>query len=395
MNNTELQVITTNIKGQLKSKLIAPLIISGSPGIGKSSSIRAIASELDMNIVEFSCPVLTIEFLSGLPNETTLAGYIKSLIIRTTDKVIGTTWSMPEMLTSVWTAAETKPTILLLDDFHGTSPHLLSYFYQLLLDRKLGNYRLPDNVVILGTMNDSDLAGFNGISSAIRNRLGILAMKFNFDHWFTQNGGNQLHYLVASFLKAKPHYCQEDESTSIQGYATPRAWTAIAAELAHHTSQFVHANAGLLAGTQVSADAAKAFHSHVLYVEAVNFTKLVANRTIVDLSTKDPLDSIIYSYITNFITTVDDGLYLFDLINANMNNSASSFIGFTMGELYIKFQHDKDMSDGIRFVIDRVIGLPMDPKKYSSTSKQKLEKAFATPVERREEIMGLAGNFIM
>jgi len=254
MNNTELQVITTNIKGQLKSKLIAPLIISGSPGIGKSSSIRAIASELDMNIVEFSCPVLTIEFLSGLPNETTLAGYIKSLIIRTTDKVIGTTWSMPEMLTSVWTAAETKPTILLLDDFHGTSPHLLSYFYQLLLDRKLGNYRLPDNVVILGTMNDSDLAGFNGISSAIRNRLGILAMKFNFEHWFTQNGGNQLHYLVASFLKAKPHYCQEDESTGIQGYATPRAWTAIAAELSHHTAEFIHTNAGLLAGTQVRTD---------------------------------------------------------------------------------------------------------------------------------------------
>ena len=156
MTSTELTLIKNNIKGQLADKLIAPTIIAGTPGTGKSSSLRALAAELDMNIVEFSCPTLTIEFLSGLPNETTLTGFIKSVIIRITDKIIGTTWSMPEMLTSVWAAAETKPTILLLDDFHGMAPHLQSYFYQLLLDRRLGNYKLPDNVAILGTMNDSE-----------------------------------------------------------------------------------------------------------------------------------------------------------------------------------------------------------------------------------------------
>ena len=60
MTNNELTLITNNIKGQLSSKAVAPLIIAGTPGIGKSSSLRALAAELDMNIVEFSCPTLTI-----------------------------------------------------------------------------------------------------------------------------------------------------------------------------------------------------------------------------------------------------------------------------------------------------------------------------------------------
>lgn len=394
MNNNQLTIIQNNVKGQLSNKFVAPLIIAGSPGIGKSSALRGVATELDMNIVEFSCPTLTIEFLSGLPNETTLTGFFKSLIVRVTDKVIGTTWSMPEMLTSVWKAAEEKPTILLLDDFHGMAPHLQSYFYQLLLDRKLGNYRLPDNVAILGTMNDSDLAGFNGISSAIRNRLSILKLEFNFEYWFN-NFGNRLHYLVASFLKAKPHYCQEPETTTIEGYATARAWTAIAAELQYHNPEFINSNAKALAGSQVSAEAATAFQAHANYVSALNFEKTVSNRQLVDLSTKDPLDSIIYAYITNFINTIDDGMYLLDLMETNSKEAASAFIGFVIGELYIKYTHQDQLSDGLKYVIDRLLGTKPNPDTYPNVSKEKLAKAFAKSVPSISIFQDRASEFLL
>jgi len=392
MNINEITIVKQNIIGQLSNKLVSPMCVAGSPGTAKSTTIALIAAELGMNLVTCSGPVLSHESLSGLPDTVDASQYQANSIDGSVPQA--TQWSIPEIMAQALSAAVTKPTVLLIDDFHMVSPHLQAYFYSLLLERRLGNYRLSDNIVVILTMNNSESAGFQGINSAVRNRLSILDVSFNFDHWFT-NFGNQLHYFVASFLKAKPHYCQEAETTGIEGYATARAWTSIAAELAHHTPEFIKSNAGLLAGTQVSTDAAKAFHSHVLYIEAVNFTKLVANRTIVDLSTKDPLDSIIYAYITNFITTVDDGLYLFDLINANMQNNASAFVGFTFGELYIKFKHNADMSDGIRFVIDRVIGIPMDHTKYSNTSKQKLEKAFATPVEGLLNMMHKAGEFIL
>lgn len=65
MNQNELTIIRTNIKGQLADKQIAPLAISGSPGMGKSTAVATLANELDMNLVEYSAPTLTIEFLSG------------------------------------------------------------------------------------------------------------------------------------------------------------------------------------------------------------------------------------------------------------------------------------------------------------------------------------------
>ena len=366
MNNTEITIIKHNIQNQLTNKQISPLFLAGSPGTGKSTAIRQIAAELDFNLIEYSCPTISVEQITGLPNEYSTPSFNQAAITPTDIDVVSTVWTIPEILAKVWTASKTKPTILLLDDFHEIAPHLQTYFYSLLLDHRIGNYRLPDNAVIVGTMNGSEAAGFKGIGSAVRNRMSILKIEFDFDYW-VKSFGNRLHYLVASFLKAKPHYTSEPETTTIQGYATARAWTAIAAELDNHTPEFIQSNSGRIAGMQVSPEAAKAFQTHVMYVANIDFTNLVKTKTVVDLSTKDPLDTIIYSYITNFINTPEDGKYLFELMEANNNKASSQFIGFVLGELYIKFTHetqDKPISDGIRYVIDTLLDQPINPNNY-------------------------------
>lgn len=394
MNQNELTIIRTNIKGQLADKQIAPLAISGSPGMGKSTAVATLANELDMNLVEYSAPTLTIEFLSGLPNETTLTGFFKSQIVQLTDKLFGTAWSMPELITSVWNAAEVKPTILLIDDFHGMAPHLQSYFYQLLLGRRLGNYKLPENVAIILTMNNSESAGFNGINSAIRNRLSILPIEFNFDFWL-DTYGHKLHYLVASFLRSKPHFCTEDETTGIVGYASARAWTAIAKEISLYPEEFLLKYSSKIAGMQVSSAAAQAFQTHVNYVAAIDFTQIVAKHKLADLSTKDPLDAIIYSYIPNFIHTLEDGIYLLDFMEHNKDES--TFIGFVYGELYNKFTQamkKENLSIGITFVIDKLLHQPMDFKKYPSIAKEKLEQAFEYQLKSGTHFNSLAKEYL-
>ena len=394
MNNTELQIIKQNIQSQLTNKQVAPLIIAGSPGSAKSTSVRLLAQELDINIVEYSLPTISVERMSGLPQEVATPKYNKAAVLDY-GNVISTIWTIPEMIADVWNAAESKPTVLLLDDFHGMAPHMQTYFYSLLLDRRLGNYKLPENCAIIGTMNNSDSAGFHGIGSAIRNRLSILEVQFDFEHWF-KSYGNRLHYLVASFLKAKPHYCTEDETTTIQGYATARAWTAIAAELAPHTPEFVQSHAGRIAGMQVSPEAAKAFQTHVMYVASIDFTNLVKSKTIVDLSTKDPLDTIIYSYVTNFIQTPEDGLYLFELMSANKSEATSGFIGFVMGELYIKYQHqtvDRPISDGIRFIINKIMSKPINSDEYDNPKA--LSKVVDKPIKDIQLFLKYAHEFLM
>lgn len=392
MNANERLIITQNIKAQLQGAGVAPICISGEPGTAKSTTVGLIAKELGMNLVTESGPCLTHELLSGLPDTVDAEQYQANSIDGTVPQA--TQWSIPEMVAKAIRSAKDKPTILLIDDFHMVSPHLQAYFYGLLLERRLGNYKLSDNVAIVLTMNDSDKAGFNGINSAVRNRLAILRVKFNFEYWFKAYG-NRLHYLVASFLSTKSNYCMEDETTDIVGYATARAWTAIANELKFHEKSFILTQGEVIAGMQVSNEAARAFGQHINYIDRLDFEQTVKNRVLVDLSTKDPIDSILYAYITNFIHTVDDGLYLFDLMNANINQS--SFIGFILGELYVKYTNKDEapMSEGLTFVIDKLLSTPKNESKYPNTSKDKLDKAFSTQIQNINSLMERAAEYLL
>lgn len=392
MNANERLIITQNIKAQLQGAGVAPICISGEPGTAKSTTVGLIAKELGMNLVTESGPCLTHELLSGLPDTVDAEQYQANSIDGTIPQA--TQWSIPEMVAKAIRSAKYKPTILLIDDFHMVSPHLQAYFYGLLLERRLGNYKLSDNVAIVLTMNDSDKAGFNGINSAVRNRLAILRVKFNFEYWFKAYG-NRLNYLVASFLSTKSNYCMEDETTDIVGYATARAWTAIANELKFHEKGFILTQGEVIAGMQVSNEAARAFGQHINYIDRLDFEQTVKNRVLVDLSTKDPIDSILYAYITNFIRTVDDGLYLFDLMNANINQS--SFIGFILGELYVKYTNKDEapMSEGLTFVIDKLLSTPKNESKYPNTSKDKLDKAFGTQIQNINSLMERAAEYLL
>jgi hypothetical protein len=147
---------------------------------------------------------------------------------------------------------------------------------------------------------------------------------------------------------------------------------------------------------QVSPEAAKALQTHVMYVASIDFTNLVKSKTIVDLSTKDPLDTIIYSYVTNFIQTPEDGLYLFDLMSANKSEATSGFIGFVMGELYIKYQHqtvDKPISDGIRFILNKAIGKPINSDEYDNPKA--LSKVVDKPIKDIQLFLKYAHEFLM
>ena len=47
MNNIEMQILRNNIKGRLTNKLVAPLFLAGTPGTGKSTSVKLVEKNLD------------------------------------------------------------------------------------------------------------------------------------------------------------------------------------------------------------------------------------------------------------------------------------------------------------------------------------------------------------
>lgn len=354
MNNNQIQIIKSNITSQLAGKPVSPLFLEGKPGIAKSTTIELLAKELDMNLLIVSAPTLSVEVLSGLPNEYAEPALDKYTIDHST--AIATKWSIPEVIADANKLSESKPTILLLDDFHMIQSHLQSYFFRLLLQKSIGNYKLADNVVIIGTMNDSTEAGSKGINSAVRNRMAILKVDFNFDYWF--NGyGKSLNYFAASFLKAKPQHISSDESTESQ-YSTARSWTSLAFELDGHTPEFIVNNSMTLASMYVTQASAQAFATHVNYVSAIDFQSIMDNEVMLDLATREPQDAIICSYIARFVKSEADGLHLLNMLDHNINSR--SFVGFTLAELYDYYKKPETQTEGINLAIKLLLKQPVD-----------------------------------
>jgi len=304
-----------------------------------------------------------------------------------------TQWSVPEIVQSANTLAsepDSNGSIILLDDLHRMPMAVLPYMYELLLERKVGQYKLHSKVAIVATMNDSDDAGFSGMDSPIRNRLAILEVDFSFDEWFKQHGINYHHY-VSSFLKNNPSFVQEDESTGIEGFGTPRAYEFLSETLHSLELPFISEHIQTLAKQYISVEASQALAKHVKYIEAINFENIVKSRTLTDTNKLEPLDVLLYSYITHYIHTPEDGAYLMDLLDHNINSSI--FIGFSIGNLYnIYLQHEagKPTSEGLLYVVAKLLQKPLSDYDLKVSTKLK-EKEFVNS----DKLLSAAHDYIL
>ena len=396
MNNTVIKILETNIKGQLNGADIGGgICIAGSPGIGKTQTMYAIAKKLNMGIIQASIPEISTEELSGIPSFME-ATHMDKYSTTGTINSEATKWSVPQLIeTANRLANENDGCILFIDDLHRVNMAVAPYLYGLLGERKLGSFRLDPKVAIMGAMNDSDEAGFSGIDSPIKDRLGILPVPFDFDHWFN-NFGRNLHFYVSSFLKVHPTYAQEDESTMIEQFATPRSWTHLANEFELYDLDFIQQNTAFLAKQKISKAASNELAKHVAYVEAIDFSDKVKNREMTDISDVKPIDQILYAYIINYIDTIADGKYVCELIDKNIG--VSNFIGFVVGEVYNKYLQQKDgkrVNPGLIMLIEKILGLPYAEASYSKPlTKKELETYEDTILVNRTKLLSIAAEFI-
>lgn len=396
MNNTITKILETNISGQLNGADIGGgICIAGSPGIGKTQTMYAIAKKLNMGIIQASIPEISTEELSGIPSFMEAKHMDKYSTTNTTDSE-ATKWSVPQLIeTANRLASENEGCILFIDDLHRVNMAVAPYLYGLLGERKLGSFRLDPKVAIMGAMNDSDEAGFSGIDSPIKDRLGILPVPFDFDHWFG-NFGRNLHFYISSFLKVHPTYAQEDESTMIEQFATPRSWTHLANEFELYDREFIQENTAFLAKQKISKAAANELAKHVAYVEAIDFSDKVKNRSMIDISNEKPIDQILYAYIINYIDTIADGKYVCELIDKNIE--VSNFIGFVVGEIYNKYLQHKDgkkVNPGLIMVIEKILGMSYSESMYPKPlTKKEMEVYENTTLQNRTKLLSTAAEFI-
>lgn len=397
MNKIITKILETNILGQLAGADIGGgICIAGSPGIGKTQTMYKIGRDLNMHVLQVSIPEISTENLSGIPDFME-AAHMDPYSTTGTTNSLATKWSVPQIVETanrLATQEGSNGCILFIDDLHRVNMAVAPYLYGLLGERKLGSFRLDAKVAIMGAMNDSDEAGFSGIDSPIKDRIGMLPVPFDFDYWYA-NYAKKLHFYIASFLKAHPAYAQEDESTMIEQFATPRSWTHLANEFELYDLDFLQANAALLAKQKVSKAASLELSKHITYIEAIDFTKKIKDKNSIDINALRPIDQILYAYIVNYVDTIQDAEFVMKLIDENI--ASANFIGFIVGELHTKFvqaSEGKPLSNGLRLMTNALLELDFDKDDYNNISDKDAKLAATVTYKEADKLFSLASEFM-
>ena len=168
---------------------IVPLMV-GQPGLGKTSVARQIARKLGYDgTVVITPTIYTVFDLRGLP---TAQGSLEGKDLRT-----------------VFAAGGVLPTegkyIVLIDELADCPIHEQSGFYQLFLERRVGDYVLPEGCDVIGATNDETHgACANPISAAIKTRVAVVRVKPCPEQTVKYAVENGWHPRVIAFIKAQP-----------------------------------------------------------------------------------------------------------------------------------------------------------------------------------------------
>ena len=216
----ELVSRTVGPKGAKKSlrkafKNQRPIFIWGPPGIGKSDIIKQLGSELDAHVIDVRLSLWEPTDIKGIP-------YFDS----NTSKMV---WAPPSELPDAELAKKHKTIILFMDEMNSAAPSVQAAAYQLILNRRVGTYTLPDNVVMVAAGNrETDKGVTFRMPAPLANRFVHLEMTVDWDDYFEWAVENKIHQDVVGYLTfAKKDLYDFDPKSSSRAFATPRSWSFV------------------------------------------------------------------------------------------------------------------------------------------------------------------------
>lgn len=192
------------------------LLIHGPVGVGKSSSLRSWAKENEFDYIEMYLSQMDAVDLRGLVTTQTKP-----------DGSVVMVWARPNELP----AEGCRPTLLVLEEFYAAQPEVQTAATQLILDRKIGEYTLPDNVFVIGITNDDDHGSFNTSSDnrAINTRVAHYLINENVEEWLEWGALHNIHPTILAWIRIQPE-CLYDHKAAEQGlmaFANPRSLESV------------------------------------------------------------------------------------------------------------------------------------------------------------------------
>ena len=180
-----------------------PVFIWGPPGIGKSALVEKFAESVGLPCVSLLGSQLAPEDIIGIPQ---IVGEVS-------------TFRPPRMI------ARTEPYCLFLDELNGCSQEVQKAFYSLILEKRIGEYHLPQGSVIIGAGNRSqDGAIVKTMSTALINRMFHVQLQPDVNQWLDWGYENGLHPWVLEYIAQRPDHLFSQPPKTEEPYSTPRSW---------------------------------------------------------------------------------------------------------------------------------------------------------------------------
>jgi hypothetical protein len=192
-----------------------PLFLWGPPGIGKSEVVADIAKEMGGFMIDLRLGQMDPTDIRGIPFYNKELGKMD--------------WAPPIDLPDAELAAQYPIIVLFMDEMNSAPPGVQAAAYQLVLNRRMGKYVLPDNVVMIAAGNrESDKGVTYRMPTPLANRFVHVEMKVDFPSWQEWAVLNNIHKDVVGYLTfAKQDLYDFDAKSSSRAFATPRSWSFV------------------------------------------------------------------------------------------------------------------------------------------------------------------------
>lgn len=217
-----------------------PLFVWGPPGVGKSSIFEQVCKAIGWKLIDVRLTQMEPTDLRGIPVPVSKE-YMDIVTGKPVEDVV-VRWAIPEFLPKITSVSNHKwdgvvagdpvtykGAIILLDELPNAAPSVQAGSYQLVLDGQIGEYLVPDNVVVFAAGNrQTDKGGTYKMPTPLMNRFDHIEFEAVFKEWQRYAIKKGYNEQVVGFLSAFEGKLFEFQPNKADGgFPTPRSWELV------------------------------------------------------------------------------------------------------------------------------------------------------------------------